>query len=79
MVLFESANSLKVPTHQFGLVCFVKSPLCMGFPGGKESAWNAGDLGTMPGLGRSPGKVNSFPLQYSGLENAMGSQRVGHD
>ena len=62
MVLFESANSLKVPTHQFGLVCFVKSPLCMGFPGGKESAWNAGDLGLIPGSGRSPGEGDGNPL-----------------
>ena len=37
----------------------------------KESACNAGDLGLIPGLGRSPGKGNSYPLQYSGLENSM--------
>ena len=38
---------------------------------GKESACNAGDLGSTPGLGRSPGEGNSYPLQYSGLENSM--------
>ena len=38
---------------------------------GKESACNAGDLGLIPGLGRSPGEGNSYPLQYSGLENFM--------
>jgi len=38
---------------------------------GKESACNAGDLGSIPGLGRSPGKGNGYPLQYSGLENFM--------
>ena len=38
---------------------------------GKESACNAGDLGSIPGLGRSPGEGNSYPLQYSGLENSM--------
>ena len=46
----------------------------MGFPGssvGKESACNAGDLGSIPGLGRSPGEGNGYPLQYSGLENSM--------
>ena len=46
----------------------------LGFPGdsaGKESACNAGDLGVIPGLGRSPGEGNSYPLQYSGLENSM--------
>ena len=44
-----------------------------GFPGGsdsKESACNAGDLGLIPGLGRSPGEGNGNPLQYSGLENS---------
>ena len=64
----------------------------MGFPGGSEvkaSAWNAGDLGLIPGSGRSPGEGNGTPLQYSCLENpmmeepgrlqSMGSQRVGHD
>ena len=47
---------------------------------GKESACNAGDLGSIPGLGRSPGEEKGFPLQYSGLENSMdymGMQRVG--
>ena len=46
----------------------------MGFPwglAGKESACNAGDLGSIPGLGRSPGERKDYPLQYSGLENSM--------
>ena len=46
----------------------------MGFPGGlagKESVCNAGDLGSIPGLGRSPGEGKGYPLQYSGLENSM--------
>ena len=34
-----------------------------------ESACNAGDLGSIPGLGRSPGEGKGYPLQYSGLEN----------
>ena len=38
----------------------------------KESACNAGDLGSIPELGRSPGEGNDYPLQYSCLENAMG-------
>ena len=38
---------------------------------GKESACNAGDLGTIPGLGRSPGEGKDNPLQYSCLENPM--------
>ena len=45
-----------------------------GFPGGSEvkvSAYNAEDLGLIPGLGRSPGEGNGNPLQYSCLENPM--------
>ena len=45
-----------------------------GFPGsasGKESVHNAGDLGSIPGLGRSPGEMKGYPLQYCGLENSM--------
>ena len=37
----------------------------------KASAYNAGDLGLIPGLGRSPGEGNGNPLQYSCLENPM--------
>ena len=40
---------------------------------GKESACNVGDLGSIPGLGRSPGEGKVYPLQYSGLENSMDS------
>ena len=46
----------------------------VGFPGdsnGKESACNAGDLGSIPGLGRSPGEGNGSPLQYPCPENPM--------
>ena len=59
--------------------------LYLGFPGGsngKESAYNAGDLGSIPGLGRSPGlersrgEGNSYPLQYSGLENPYGQRSL---
>ena len=38
---------------------------------GKESTRNAGDLGSIPGLGRSPGEGKGYPLQYSGLKNSM--------
>ena len=64
----------------------------MGFPGGSEdkaSAYNAGDPGSIPGSGRSPGEGNGNPLQYftwkilwteePGRLLSMGSQRVGHD
>ena len=46
----------------------------IGFPDGsdgKESTSNVGDLGSIPGLGRSPGEVKGYPLQYSCLENSM--------
>ena len=46
----------------------------------KESAYNAGDPGSIPGSGRSPGEGHGNPLQYSGLEKSrgpMGMQRVG--
>ena len=68
------------------------TPVFLGFPGGsdgKDSASNVGDLGLIPGLGRSAGEGHGNPLQYSCLENPMdrgalwlhsiGSQRVGHD
>ena len=45
-----------------------------GFPcgsAGKESACNAGDRGSIPGLGRSPGEGSGYPFQYSGLEKSM--------
>ena len=51
-----------------------------GFPGdsaGKESICNAGDLGSIPGLGRMPGEGNGYPLQYSGLENSMHCMVLG--
>ena len=64
----------------------------MGFPGGsdsKESAWNAGDPGSISGSRRYPGEGNGNPFQYSCQENPMyrgtwwatvhGVQRVGHD
>ena len=49
-------------------------PYVKGFPSGsdgKESAYNAGDLGLISGSGRSPGEGNGYPLQYSCLENSM--------
>ena len=51
--------------------------MCEGsFPGGstgkkKKSAYNVGDMGSIPGLGRSSGDGKGYPLQYSGLENSM--------
>ena len=50
------------------------SGIALGFPGGsdgKASAYNVGDPGSIPGLGRSSGERNGNPLQYSCLENPM--------
>ena len=67
-------------------------PFTRGFPGGsvvKNPPANAGDTGSIPGSGRSPGEGNGNPLQYSCLEipwieepgglQSVGSQRVGHN
>ena len=50
------------PSHNHGLPCG---------SAGKESACNTGDLGSIPGIRRSPGEGKGYPLQYSGLENSM--------
>ena len=77
------------------LCIFFRHNIISYFPSGsdgKASACNAGDQGSIPGLGRFPGEGIGSTLQYSRLENAMdraawwaaglqsmGSQRVGHD
>ena len=58
------------------LMCLKK-----GFPGdsgSKDSVYNAGDLGSIPGSGRSPGEGNGILLQYSCLENSMDRNLVGY-
>ena len=68
----QSTHSYQVDTeHSLG---FTKIGTKLGFPGGskdKASACNLGDLGLIPGLGRSPGEGNGNPLQHSCLENPM--------
>ena len=52
----------------------IPTPEFLGFPGGsdgKESACNVGNLGSILGLGTSPGEGKGYTLQYSGLENSM--------
>ena len=64
---------LQYQEHQ-SLILKLIMAIMLGFPGGldgKESACNVGALGSIPGLGRSPGKGNGHPLQYSCLENSM--------
>ena len=75
-----------LPAIQETLVCFLggedplekrdrlPTPVFLGFPrgsAGKESACNSGDMGSVSGLGQSPGEGNGYTLQYSGLENSM--------
>ena len=56
----------------FNMFCLCTSDfkLFNGSSAGEESACGAGDLGSIPGLGRSPEVVKGYPLQYSGLENS---------
>ena len=85
----EYYSTIKNNTFESVLMKWKKlESIIQGFPGGskdKASACNTGDLGSIPGLGRSPAEGHGNPLQYSGLENphgglqSMGSQRVGYD
>ena len=52
-------------------LCWNHPTSCPGGSFGKESSYNVGDLGSVPGLGRSPGEGNGYPLQYCGLENSV--------
>ena len=66
MLLFHTAIDLAYWTFLIKLIFWL--PLWLR---GKESTCNVGDLGLIPGLGRSPGEGNGYPLQYSSLENFM--------
>ena len=74
MFIFLPIKKVYVPIDRVG---FLSS---WGFPGAsdsKESACNAGDMGSIPGSGRSPGEGNGYSLQYSCLETLMGRRAVG--
>ena len=58
-------------TKETGLVFLRPSYLACGGSDGKASAYNAGDPGSIPGLGKSPGEGSGTPLQYSCMENPM--------
>ena len=69
----EISKNLKISAF-FDRMLLIRSHAYVGFPGGsdgKESACNAGDSGSVPGLGRYPGEGNGNILQYSCLENSM--------
>ena len=68
---FHSSSYSKLCFSNFKLLM---APCLKGFcygSAGKESACSERDLGSIPGLGRSPGEGKGYPLQYSGLENPM--------
>ena len=72
--LITDMVSAKFLWHQGSLLIFAGPYSWKGFPAGsdgKESACKAGDLGLIPGLGRSPREGNGYPLQYSCLGNSM--------
>ena len=64
----SNARSFPLPPRETPYVPAVDFP---GGSDGKESACNAGDLGSIPGSGKSPGEGNGYPLHYSCLENFM--------
>ena len=71
---------LRPDYRDYRVALFLSSSMrVMGFPGssaGKESTCNAGDLGSIPGLGRSPGGGHGNPLQYPCLENPHGQRSL---
>ena len=72
MIIFFQVDSIVDTCTARSFICSIYI-LPLGFSGGsegKESARNAGDPGSIPGLGRSPGEGNGYPLQYSCLENS---------
>ena len=88
----ECASSLGVLVRVLNPASWKNAPKLISLPrgsAGKDSACNVGDLGWIPGLGRSPGKANGNLLQYSCLENSMGRgtlwvtvhgvQGIGHE
>ena len=85
--LVKNPRAMRETPVQFlgGEICWrmdkLPTPVFLGFPcgsGGKESICSVGGLGSIPGLGRSPGEGNGYPLQYSGLENSMDYTVHGH-
>ena len=67
IILIIHTYELKI-TLDMEQICILVVP---GGSAGKESACSVGGLGSIPGLGRSPGEGNYYPLQYSGLEKSM--------
>ena len=71
---FPESTKLKLTFFPYGFVFLYFSLLSIDFPGGsdgKASAYNEGDVDSIPGSGRSSGEGNGNPLQYSCLENPV--------
>ena len=74
LVCYQDRNQQHFIIIAFLIFFFPHPSVSSGIPGswaGKESTCNAGDLHSIPKLGRSPGEGNGYPLHYSGLENSM--------
>ena len=63
LIIVKNIQNLSEVKELFGLPRWLSDS--------EEFTWNVGDLGSIPGLGRSPGEGKGYPLQYSGLENSM--------
>ena len=75
----ESPCSLRFSSVSMAMTTPSKQAALVGFSGGsdgKESAYNVGDLGSVPGLGRSPGGGHGNPLQYSCLQSPHGQRSL---
>ena len=73
-LLYSKGNSPQYSVIPTGEKIWKRIDVCLGFPGGsdgKESTFSKGDLGLIPGRGRSPGEGNGYLFQYSFLENSM--------
>ena len=71
LTLWPNMNNLRIKQIQYWIIIHSVTYDFLGGSDGKASAYNVGDLGLIPGLGRSPGEGNGNPLQYSCLENPM--------
>ena len=71
--MLNSFYTTKVHVHLFNWLMHtsIYQSIYLASSVNKESACNAGDLGSFPGLGRSPGDGKGYPLQYSGLKNGL--------
>ena len=73
LIYFEVPRYFPLKAYCYDTLNLVHSP---GSSVGKESTCNAGDPGSIPGLGRSPGEGNGYPLQYSYMENPHGRRSL---